>query len=210
MGGFVKPAMETRGRVPIPMSLPSAITVLRIGLIPLFLLTAGACQAAARAGRLEAGLRLAAVALLLAIGASDLVDGYLARRYGLASRAGAVLDAVADKLTQVSLLFFFAFTRGPAFAAVPLWLPVLLVARDLLMATGALVLRLRRGAVRVEHRRHGKLASTLVFVLILGITSGFAAKAILAPLWLAAGVVAWSTAAYVRDGVADLRRPGPT
>lgn len=193
------------GRRPIPRWLPTAITLLRMALIPLFLLSAWACQTAAAAGRPEEGWRIAAVAFLCAIGASDLVDGYLARRHGLASQLGAVLDALADKLTQVSLLLFFAFSRGPAFASVPLWLPGLIVARDVLIGAGMLAVRVRLGSVRVIHRPHGKLASTLVFVFLLWITARLPAAGLAPLLWLVAGVVTVSTVQYVREGVAQLR-----
>lgn len=191
-------------REAIPRWLPNAITVFRVALIPVFLVLAAACQAAGGEGRPEGSYRAAALAVLCAIGASDLLDGYMARRYGLSSQLGAVLDAAADKLTQLGLLFFFALVRGPAFPVVPLWFPFLIMGRDMILAAGALALRLR-GFVEVEHREHGKLATTLMFLLLVWITSGLAVSALSEALWLATGVVVASTASYVWTGVARLR-----
>lgn len=188
----------------IPRWLPNAITMFRVALIPAFLVLAAACQAAAREGGPEGAYRAAAVAVLCVIGASDLLDGYVARRHGLSSQLGAVLDAAADKLTQVSFLLFFAVVRGPAFPAVPLWFPFLVMGRDVILAAGALALRMR-GFVQVEHREHGKLATTLMFLLLVWITSGLPARGLSEALWLAAGVVIASTASYVWTGVARLR-----
>lgn len=197
-------AAPAAAREAIPRWLPNAITVFRVALIPAFLALAAACESAARAGGPERAYRAAAVAVLCVIGASDLLDGYVARRLGLSSQLGAVLDAAADKLTQVSLLFFFALVRGPAFPAVPLWFPSLIVGRDLILAAGALALRVR-GFVQIEHREHGKLATTLMFLLLVWITSGLPARGLSEALWLAAGVVIASTASYVWTGVARLR-----
>ena len=104
----------------VPRWLPNAITLLRIGAIPVFLGFARACAQAATAGEPHASERGLAFATMVLIGVSDLVDGYLARRFGLATPLGATLDAAADKLAQISALAFFTFSRSPAFApAIP-------------------------------------------------------------------------------------------
>lgn len=81
-----------------------------------------------------------------------------------------MLDAVADKLAQVSLLTFFLVTDSVAFAHVPLWFFAVIVGRDVLLGIGTLLVRKRRGDVAVVSEVHGKLASAMLFVLLLGIT----------------------------------------
>lgn len=76
-----------------------------------------------------------AIALVVALvaGVSDGVDGYLARHFGWQSRLGSILDPAADKLMLVSSMLALGWL-GEA----PRWLVVLVVARDAVIAAGAL------------------------------------------------------------------------
>ena len=186
--------------VDVPRWLPNAISALRIVLVPVWVLCA---EWANRAGEPEsvAGVRPWAVAVLLAIGASDLVDGWVARRFALQSHLGATLDAVADKLAQVVVFTYLALRNGPAFAAVPPWFFGALIARDVVLLIGCGLVRWRRGRVHVEHRAHGKLTSLLLFALAIVCTAGFGDRLTQPAFWTAAAVVGVSAALYVRDGV---------
>lgn len=144
--------------------------------------------------------RLWAVAILLAIGISDIVDGFLARRFELATRFGATLDAVADKLAQVSLLVFFTFFAEEPFESVPLAFFLLIGARDVVLATGTFLVWLKRGAVAVVHEWHGKLSSLLLFGLLVAMTAGVPAGWTRFSLWGLGLLITGSTLAYVRDG----------
>ncbi len=76
----------------------------------------------------------AALALFAAAGISDLLDGYIARRWGFTSRFGAWLDPAADKL-----LMLFSLVALLQLGCAPLWLVLLVLARDLAVALGALI-----------------------------------------------------------------------
>jgi CDP-diacylglycerol--glycerol-3-phosphate 3-phosphatidyltransferase len=189
----------------IPVWLPNAISVLRILMVPLYIWLASECQELARNGQPGGGPRAQAFAVLVAIGLSDMLDGFLARRYRLTSVLGATLDAVADKIAQIGLLLFFTLDRGPGFTTVPVWFVVLIIARDVYMLIGWLVVRRQRGRVNVEHKFHGKLASVLIFALLLWITTGFTGSGLLPALWLIVAVVVASCASYFRDGWVQLK-----
>ncbi|HET8706676.1 MAG TPA: CDP-alcohol phosphatidyltransferase family protein, partial [Pseudomonadales bacterium] len=73
-----------------------------------------------------------AVLLLAVAGASDGLDGFLARRFGWQSRVGALLDPVADKLLLVSTYVCLAYLGH-----FPVWVMVIVVARDLIIFAGA-------------------------------------------------------------------------
>jgi phosphatidylglycerophosphate synthase len=201
-----EPPLQARParRAPPPW-LPNAISFARIALIPAFLGFAEATRTAVEAGLPERAERALAAATLVAIGLSDVVDGYLARRFGLGSPLGAFLDALADKLAQVSLVAYFTLRDSPAFAAIPLWFLLLLVARDLVLATGSLFVRRRHGAVDVEHRVHGKLVSLLQFALLLGITLGLGPRGVLVGVVAVAALTVPSTLGYVRHGLRQWR-----
>jgi cardiolipin synthase (CMP-forming) len=103
----------------------------------------------------------AALAAFAVAGFSDLLDGWIARRFGFTSRFGAWLDPIADKL-----LMLFCFIALLRVGAVPLWLVVLVLGRDLLVAVGvalawALSLPLRMAPLGV-----GKAATAIELIYI--------------------------------------------
>src|ERR1051325_10077190 len=79
----------------------------------------------------------AALAVFAAASLSDGLDGFIARRWGVTSAFGAWLDPAADKLLML-LCFSALFWIGVA----PLWLLALVVARDLAIACGWLLIKL--------------------------------------------------------------------
>lgn len=98
------------------LTVPNALSFLRLLLVPVFgvLITNG-----------QDGWAL----LVLAVsGASDYLDGNLARRWNQVTRLGQVLDPFADRLYILTTLFGLAY-RG----LIPWWLVVVLVARDVTM-----------------------------------------------------------------------------
>ena len=189
----------------MPPWVPNAISVLRILLVPVCLLLAEATQEAARTGGPVTDPRTQTLACLAAIGISDLLDGFLARRYGLATTLGATLDAVADKLAQVGLLLYFTVSSGPAFAALPAWFFAVVLGRDLVLAAGWSCVRKRRGRVEVVHHWHGKAASVLIFALLVWVTGDFG-RVVLGPaLTVISVLIALSTAHYCWFGWTQFR-----
>ncbi len=110
--------------------IPNCLTVLRIVLI------------APIAVALLHHQLLTALGLFAFAAFSDLLDGYLARRYGWRSAVGAVLDPAADKLLLVTLFVVLAVMH-----LVPVWLTATAVARDVIIVLGALAYRLLLGPV---------------------------------------------------------------
>ncbi len=103
----------------------------------------------------------AALIVFAFAGASDGLDGYVARRWGFTSRFGAWLDPVADKL-----LMLFCLTALYGVGATPVWLLALVVARDAAIATGWLLINYLSLPQRSEPLLIGKI-STVVQVLYI-------------------------------------------
>ena len=99
------------------LTVPNVVSVIRLCLLPLFLWLLLAVQ--------DDGL---AAALLMVIGASDYLDGYLARRLHQTSRLGMLLDPVADRLYVLTVVIGLGLRD-----IIPVWFAVLLPARDLLL-----------------------------------------------------------------------------
>lgn len=103
--------------------------------------------------------------LVLAAGASDFLDGWIARRWKLASWQGGLLDAIADKLFVLSVLVTFILSGKIAL----LWIP-LVIARDLtvtLIALYAFLCRYWASFRDMEASLSGKLATGGQFLLFM-------------------------------------------
>lgn len=124
--------------------LPNLICLIRIALIwPI-------------AAALNRGDMPAALALFVAAGVSDALDGYLAKRFRWTSELGKVLDPLADKLLLVTV-----FVEAAWLGLVPWWLTAAVVARDVMIGLGALVYRLWFGPLRGRPRVLSKINTAL-------------------------------------------------
>lgn len=186
------------------------VTLLRVGLIPVFVAVGLRAQDLARAGLDPATFRLAALGTLVVMGSSDVVDGWMARRFDLMSQAGAVVDAVADKLVQVALVAFFTLSVGPVFTALPMWFLIVVFGRDLVLLVGVLVLRVRYGPLRVVHQTHGTVASLTIAGVLLWCAFGLPDSWLAPCLVVTAGLSVWSATRYALDGAAQGRARAAT
>ena len=87
----------------------------------------------------------AAFWMFVAAGVSDAVDGYLAKRFDLASEIGAYLDPLADKALLVAVYVTLGYI-----GAVPIWLVILIVFRDLLIIGGAILFQTLTQSLHME------------------------------------------------------------
>ncbi len=114
-------------------TVPNVVTMVRLLCIPLFLwLLFGTSE------------QTAAAILLAVLGATDWVDGYVARRFGQVSTLGKVLDPVADRL-----LVGTAVISILVYGAVPLWFGIATIAREVLVSVMVLALA-SLGAARID------------------------------------------------------------
>ena len=103
------------------MSIPNFITLGRILLVPVIVWAIASSQ-------MEI-----AFAIFVIAGVSDAIDGFLAKRFNMASELGALLDPLADKALLVSI-----YVSLGIWGAVPRWLVILVVSRDI-MIVGAVI-----------------------------------------------------------------------
>jgi cardiolipin synthase len=102
-----------------PWTLPNLLTVGRLAALP-FLIIA-----------ILEGRHGTALLIFLVAAVSDIVDGFLARRFGMGSRMGAYLDPIADKLFLVSSFVVFALPATPSRLHIPIWLLAVTISRDI-------------------------------------------------------------------------------
>ncbi len=136
------------------MNIPNAITLARVLLVPVFILF------------LIRGNYPAALWTFLAAGVSDALDGFIAKRFGLCTRLGAVLDPLADKLLLISSVVVLARA-----GSLPVWLALTIVGRDVVIVGGACAYYFRTGRLDMAPTVPSKLNTfvqiCLVFFLII-------------------------------------------
>ena len=122
------------------LSIPNLITLGRIILVPIVVWA------------IMSGEMRAAFFLFLAAGISDAVDGFLAKRFHMASELGAYLDPLADKALLISIYVALALIGA-------LWpaLTILVVSRDLMIMFAVLVSWLLANPVEIRPARISKL-----------------------------------------------------
>jgi cardiolipin synthase len=138
-----------------PWTLPNFITLLRLAALPFFLLA------------ISEGKLGIALALFVAAGLSDGIDGYLARRFDMSSALGAYLDPIADKLMLITSYLFLAVPSYPVPIKIPIWLAVLVISRDVLLLLVALLLILSSSRKRFPPTWVGKVTTVTLIVTVL-------------------------------------------
>lgn len=187
----------------MPAWVPNAISSLRLVLVPVWVVAAEDIRSRNLAGEETTGYTL--LGLILFLGFSDVVDGWIARRYHLTSRVGATLDAVADKSAQFAFITYFTFRGGPAFAQIPIWFWAVVFGRDLALLIGYLTLRKKLGRADTEHRVHGKVSSVILFFLVLAVSAHAEAEVVMVMISISAIAIVISTVGYVGEGVRALK-----
>ncbi len=142
------------------MTTATQITLLRILLIPVFVGFAIYYARSIHEGAPDERLRIAAVTIFAVAALSDMLDGWIARRFNQRSRLGAILDPLADKLLLLAAVLTLAFTEWPA--RLPLWFVIVVISREILTVVGAFLIDHVVGRVEVHPHWTGKVATFLL------------------------------------------------
>ena len=128
--------------------IPNALTIVRFILIPFiayFILT---------------GKYIGAFIMLTISGLTDILDGFIARKFNFITNFGKLIDPLADKATQVSVLASLTF-KG----VIPLWILLIVFLKEFIMVSGASFLYGKK--LVVSSRWYGKLATVLFYIAIV-------------------------------------------
>ncbi len=154
--------------------IPNAICLLRIALIIPIVMA------------LNAGHSRLALALMFLAGVSDGLDGYLAKQFQWRSRVGGILDPLADKLLLVSVFIALAWV-----GLAPVWLAAIVIARDIIIISGAIAYQVLIGPVEPAPTRISKLntALQLIFIVFIMCYASFAWPPRISIVVIGAGVL---------------------
>jgi len=128
-------------------TIPNAISLTRVAMIPFIV---------------QAILRdawMTGFVLFLVAGLSDGVDGFIARYFRQSSRFGAYIDPLADKALTIAVFWAFA-----ADGIVPVWLLVLILARDIAIVAGAMMMATRGAASAIRPLPISKVNTAILIV----------------------------------------------
>jgi cardiolipin synthase len=129
------------------LTVPNLLSLLRLACVPVF-----AWLLLGREDRLEAAV------LLAVLGATDWVDGFIARRYNQVSNVGKVLDPTADRALLIVGVVCILID-----GSVPVWIAWLAIAREAFVAIGTLIL-LGLGGRRIDVQLTGKAGTFLLMM----------------------------------------------
>jgi CDP-diacylglycerol--glycerol-3-phosphate 3-phosphatidyltransferase len=141
------------------MTVANQITLARILMIPVFVVFAVYYATSVRDGLPDEWLRWGAVGAFVFAAASDAIDGWVARHFNQRSALGVVLDPIADKGLLLTAIITLGLYPWPV--SLPLWFPVLVIARDVVILVGCGLLKFFTGDVEVRPSMLGKIATAL-------------------------------------------------
>lgn len=128
--------------------IPNILTILRFLFIPVILYF------------IFTGNYILAFVFFTLSGATDVLDGCIARKFNLISNFGKLMDPLADKLTQISVLASLVKVN-----IIPFWILVIVILKELIMVIGASFLYGKD--VVVYSKWYGKLATVLFYLAIV-------------------------------------------
>lgn len=143
--------------------IPNILTIIRFILIPIIL------------NFIFQGDYISGIILFTISGLTDVLDGFIARKFNLISNFGKLMDPLADKLTQISVLAALVSVK-----IIPVWILAIVVLKELIMVVGASFLYGKD--VVVYSKWYGKLATVLFYLAI--VVSLFIKQLELTGIWL--------------------------
>ncbi|MCE9523116.1 MAG: CDP-alcohol phosphatidyltransferase family protein [Alphaproteobacteria bacterium] len=176
------------------MTLANGVTAVRLVLVPFIVIA------------LSKGEYSDAFWMTLIAGATDAVDGYIARAFGHKSLVGAYLDPVADKVLILSLLGMLTYSGH-----LPLWFVILALGRDVaIVVTVAVFTRMKKADLRMQPLLVSKMTTVAQIALVLATLADLAfslewTALRMGLLWGAAAMTIASWGAYFVEGLRAVR-----
>jgi len=128
--------------------IPNILTMMRFLLIPCIVIL------------IVKGNYVGAIIILTVSGITDILDGFIARKFNLITDFGKLADPLADKATQVAILVTLSIQR-----IIPLWILLIVIVKEFMLVAGASFLYGKE--LVVSSKWYGKLATVLFYVAIV-------------------------------------------
>lgn len=177
------------------MNFPNALTLLRIFFVPLLVAALVQETRTIHLGGYEFSTELFALTIFLCAAATDLLDGYLARRWKQITTVGTLLDPIADKLLVSSALIALVQVR-----IVPAWITILIVGREFAISGLRSIAAAEGYVIKASDFGKAKLIMQVIAISLLLLSMRWPEIRGFALLWLWGVVVVamWSAVLYFR------------
>lgn len=139
------------------LSVPNLLSMLRMGLVPLFIIA------------VVDGEGGKALAIFVLAGVTDALDGFIARFWGQHTLLGTYLDPAADKLLLTSAYVVLAIPYLNPLATIPVWVTILVIARDVLIVVMVVILHITTGLRAFPPAKTGKITTTAQIVTVVAV-----------------------------------------
>lgn len=137
------------------MNIPNLLTLIRIALVPVFIYF---CYNPSKNSILYA------IIILAISGVTDILDGYIARKYDQITKLGTVLDPIADKFLTFAILIVFVNKK-----LIPRWFLIILAIKEIVLILGGIYLFLSEDKEVVSANKFGKIATFFFYLTIFSI-----------------------------------------
>lgn len=132
------------------MNIANVLTVIRLILVPVF----------AVVFRMEGEAKVISALIFLLASITDVADGYVARKFNMSTKMGQLLDPLADKLMQLTVIVSLSIS-----GRLPLWFVIVLAAKEVLLIVGCTFLYFKK--TYAKSNAIGKLYTVVLFVTLM-------------------------------------------
>jgi CDP-diacylglycerol--glycerol-3-phosphate 3-phosphatidyltransferase len=192
------------------MNLPNTLTILRIFFVPLLVAALVQENVSVEISSYVIAKEWLALAIFLAAAATDLLDGYLARRWRQVTTIGTLLDPIADKLLVSAALISLVQVR-----VLPGWMAILIVAREFAVSGLRSIAAAEGYTIRASDLGKTKMLSQVVAISCMMLSIGHPVLRLpgMVLMWTVVAFAVLSAASYfgkfwhkVDEGVKKRRR----
>jgi len=131
------------------MNIPNTLTVIRLGLIPVFIWF------------YHIGEPTTALIIYLIAGVTDILDGYIARRFNMMTKLGTMLDPLADKLMLIAALGCLTYSK-----LIPNWVLYVVLLKEGILIIGGLVMYFSHIKRVIPSNVFGKVATIVFYIAV--------------------------------------------
>ena len=183
------------------LNVPNVLSFIRLLLVPVYVLL------------FVRGLKYWALAVFVTASVTDLLDGYIARKYNLITNLGKLLDPFADKVMVLTAMLSMAIGNALIPAVIPWTAFIILMCKELCMVLGGLLM-LKKGIV-VYSSMIGKVAHCFFIggLVLSYFHDWFAARCVgwfatpdIIVIWIAVALTLLALMFYIIDSVRKLRQ----
>ena len=184
------------------LTFANKVTILRILAVPFFI------ASVLYYGPDREYLRYVAMGIFSFAVISDVIDGYIARTRQQKTRAGAILDPLADKLLLISaFICLYSINSNGQLGTVrfPIGLVIAVISRDVILLLGSMIIYSIHGVMDIEPSRWGKATTFFQVFSIFGVLLQWAISPAIWIIMVLLTII--SGVGYIRNGIKVLNTP---